>query len=47
MADHGDGTARILLDRHQADSVVVERGPYAFTVHDRGRTSHGVRTWTG
>ncbi|WPP30546.1 diaminopimelate epimerase [Streptomyces sp. CL7] len=34
---------RILLDRHQAESVVVEQGPYSFTVRDRGRTSHGVR----
>ncbi|WP_442803421.1 diaminopimelate epimerase [Streptomyces pseudogriseolus] len=34
---------RILLDRHQAESVVVEQGPYSFTVRDGGRTSHGVR----
>jgi diaminopimelate epimerase len=34
---------RILLDRHQADSVLVHTGPYAFTVRDRGRTPHGVR----
>lgn len=34
---------RLLLDRHQAESVVVEQGPYSFTVRDRGRTPHGVR----
>ncbi|MDT3725037.1 diaminopimelate epimerase [Streptomyces sp. DSM 41972] len=34
---------RILLDRHEAESVVVEQGPHSFTVRDRGRTSHGVR----
>lgn len=34
---------RILLDRHQAESVVVHQGPYSFTVRDRGRTPHGVR----
>ncbi len=34
---------RLLLDRHQAESVVVRQGPYSFTVRDRGRTPHGVR----
>lgn len=34
---------RILLERHQADSVLVRTGPYVFTVRDRGRTAHGVR----
>ncbi|MEF9905760.1 diaminopimelate epimerase [Streptomyces sp. P9-A2] len=34
---------RILLDRHQAESVVMHQGPYSFTVRDRGRTPHGVR----
>ena len=34
---------RMLLDRHQAESVVVHQGPYSFTVRDRGRTPHGVR----
>ncbi len=34
---------RVLLDRHQAESVVVQQGPYSFTVRDQGRTPHGVR----
>lgn len=34
---------RLLLDRHQTDSVVVRTGPYAFTVTDAGTTAHGVR----
>ncbi|MFI5616311.1 diaminopimelate epimerase [Streptomyces sp. NPDC051567] len=37
------GVGRILLDRHQAGSVVVHTGPYSFTVQDAGTTAHGVR----
>ncbi|MDF3141809.1 MULTISPECIES: diaminopimelate epimerase [unclassified Streptomyces] len=37
------GAGRLLLDRHQAESVVLHTGPYAFTVRDAGTTSHGVR----
>ena len=31
---------RILLDRHQAESVLVHTGPYSFTIRDRD--AHGV-----
>ncbi len=34
---------RLLLDRHQSESVVLHQGPYSFTVRDRGLTPHGVR----
>ena len=34
---------RLLLDRHQAESVAVHTGPYTFTVRDAGTTAHGVR----
>lgn len=34
---------RLLLDRHQADSVIVHTGPYSFTVRNADFTSHGVR----
>lgn len=34
---------RLLLDRHQAESVTVHTGPYTFTVRDAGTTVHGVR----
>ncbi|MGW8379700.1 diaminopimelate epimerase [Streptomyces sp. ODS28] len=34
---------RLLLDRHQAESVSVHTGPYTFTVRDAGTTVHGVR----
>lgn len=34
---------RVLLDRHQAESVSVRQGPYSFVVRDQGRTPHGVR----
>ncbi|MGX2995318.1 diaminopimelate epimerase [Streptomyces sp. JNUCC 64] len=37
------GAGRLLLDRHQAESVVLRTGPYAFTVRDAGTTEHGVR----
>ncbi|EST17928.1 diaminopimelate epimerase [Streptomyces roseochromogenus] len=37
------GAGRLLLDRHQAESVVLHTGPYAFTVRAADTTSHGVR----
>ncbi|MFE9659176.1 diaminopimelate epimerase [Streptomyces sp. NPDC005955] len=37
------GAGRLLLDRHQAESVVLHTGPYAFTVRAAGTTGHGVR----
>ena len=37
------GAGRLLLDRYQADQVVLHTGPYTFTVRDAGRTPHGVR----
>lgn len=34
---------RLLLDRHQTESVLVHTGPYSFTVRDQGLSPHGVR----
>ncbi|MFE7129967.1 diaminopimelate epimerase [Streptomyces sp. NPDC057638] len=37
------GAGRLLLDRYQADSVVLHTGPYSFTVRAAQTTPHGVR----
>ncbi|MFE4666799.1 diaminopimelate epimerase [Streptomyces sp. NPDC056716] len=37
------GAGRLLLDRHQAERVVLHTGPHAFTVSAAETTSHGVR----
>ncbi|TDT94169.1 diaminopimelate epimerase [Streptomyces sp. 846.5] len=34
---------RLLLDRHQADEIVLHTGAYAFTVRAAATTAHGVR----
>ncbi|MEU1409640.1 diaminopimelate epimerase [Streptomyces sp. NPDC005728] len=37
------GAGRLLLDRYQAESVVLHTGPYYFTVRAAETTAHGVR----
>ncbi|MFF8959050.1 diaminopimelate epimerase [Streptomyces sp. NPDC014894] len=37
------GAGRLLLDRHDAESVVLRTGPHAFTVRAAETTPHGVR----
>lgn len=37
------GAGRLLLDRHQAERVVLRTGPHAFTVNAAQTSSHGVR----
>ncbi|WP_433467927.1 diaminopimelate epimerase [Spirillospora sp. CA-128828] len=37
------GAGRLLLDRYDAEQIVLHTGPYAFTVRDAGLTPHGVR----
>lgn len=37
------GAGRLLLDRHQADEMVLRTGPYAFTVRAAESTPQGVR----
>lgn len=37
------GAGRLLLDRHDAEQIVLHSGPHAFTVRDAGATKHGVR----
>jgi diaminopimelate epimerase len=37
------GAGRLLLDRHEAERVVLRTGPYAFTVRTADTTPHGVR----
>jgi diaminopimelate epimerase len=37
------GAGRLLLDRYQAESVVLHTGPYSFTVRAAETTRHGVR----
>lgn len=37
------GAGRLLLDRYQADQVVMRTGPYSFTVRAADTTPHGVR----
>lgn len=37
------GAGRLLLDRHQAEQVVLRTGPHSFTVRSADTTSHGVR----
>lgn len=37
------GAGRVLLDRHQAEEIVLRTGPYAFTVRAAETTPHGVR----
>ncbi|MGW4983926.1 diaminopimelate epimerase [Streptomyces mirabilis] len=37
------GAGRLLLDRYQAESVVLHTGPYSFTVRAAETNSHGVR----
>ncbi|MFJ7422014.1 diaminopimelate epimerase [Streptomyces uncialis] len=37
------GAGRLLLDRYQAESVVLRTGPYAFTVRAAETSGHGVR----
>ncbi|GAA2263795.1 diaminopimelate epimerase [Streptomyces amakusaensis] len=37
------GAGRVLLDRHETESVVLRTGPHAFTVRAAETTSYGVR----
>lgn len=37
------GAGRLLLDRYQAEEVVLHTGPYSFTVRAADTTAHGVR----
>lgn len=37
------GAGRVLIDRHQAEEVVLRTGPYAFTVRAADTTPQGVR----
>ncbi|MEU5714238.1 diaminopimelate epimerase [Streptomyces sp. NPDC020403] len=37
------GAGRLLLDRYQAEQVVLRTGPYSFTVRAADTTPHGVR----